>query len=242
MSGRQMWTKSTNPVMADHIRFVIWYGLWRYDMLMCCAFMSDSVLCRSAHIWKPVLSSLKIDPCLPFVLILLLLQLKKVEFPEWISKSTQFRRPMTYRKISTLHQPHLKRSPEYLWQNHWKCIHEYPLGVSLSHQQVAVKNEDKTNDTKRKQIVIWLPMMSSVTLANTVIFIYPRRENESFPDLPLQSRCEEYLPKLEVSSTTNSMWKTRLHISTIHDFLLQALWVPLPIGGGVSLQQFSDLI
>lgn len=58
--------------MADHIRFVIWYRLWRYAMLMCCAFMSDSVLCRSAHIWKPVLSSLKIDPCLLFVLILLI--------------------------------------------------------------------------------------------------------------------------------------------------------------------------
>ena len=72
MSGRRMWTKSTNPVMADHIRFVMWYGLWRYDMLLCCAFMSNSVLCRSAHIWKPVLSSLKIDPCLPFVLILLI--------------------------------------------------------------------------------------------------------------------------------------------------------------------------
>ena len=79
--------------------------------------------------------------------------------------------------------------------------------------------------------------MSSVILSNTVIFIYRRRENESFPDLPLQSRCEEYLPKLEVGSITHSTWKKRLHISTI-----QALGVLIPIGCGVSLQQFSDRI
>ena len=238
-----MWTKSTNPVMADHIRFVIWYGLWRYDMLMCCAFTSDSVLCRSAHIWKPVLSSLKIDPCLPFVLILLLLQLKKVEFPKSISKSTQFRRPMTYRKISTLHQPYFKQKSGvsvaksltvYPWVS-LGCILVPPTGCSE-------KWRTKKNDTKDKQIVIWLPMMSSVILSNMEIFIYPRRENESFPDLPLQSRCEEYLPKMEVGWTTHSTWKKRLHISTIHDFLLQALWVPVPIGCGVSLQRLSDLI
>ena len=38
--------------------------IWLY-MVMCYPFMSNLVLCRSAHICKPVLSSLKIDPCLP---------------------------------------------------------------------------------------------------------------------------------------------------------------------------------
>lgn len=100
-----------------------------------------------------------------------------VEFPKSISKSIQSHSLRSHRKISTLHQPYLKRSPGYLWQNHWQCIHDYPLGVSLSYQQVAAKNEGK-NDTEDKQIVIWLPMMSSVTLSNMVIFIYRRRENE----------------------------------------------------------------
>lgn len=125
-----------------------------------------------------------------------------------------------------------------------KSLKVYPwvsLGCILVPPTGCSEKWRKKNGTKHKQIGIWLPMMSSVTLSNMVIFIYPRRENESFPDLPLQSRCEEYLPKLEVGWTTHSTWKKRLHISTIDVFLLQALWVLVPIGCGVSLQQFSDL-